>query len=348
MAVGVQKAWSLTATDNGTADTNIGYAEGQSPGSLNNAARAAMAATKGFANQITGAKTTGGSANAQTYTSDSVAAISGAYAAGMAFVFKAGYTNSGACTLNVDGVGAKSIKKGGAQAALAANDIVANGVYFVAYEASGDCFILLNPESGIVALDPLLAAIAALTTADDRMLDFTGSDTVAVVTYATVLSNIGAQASLGYTAANDSLVVKLAGSQTITGQKTMSGVDFVLDTAVGPTATGSAGFRGAPTTDKNSDYTFVLADAGMSFRHNEVSARTWTIPANASVAYPVGTTIVLINGVGSGNITLAITSDTLRRGDGTSGSGSRTIAANSICTIIKTASTEWYISGVFT
>lgn len=41
-------------------------------------------------------------------------------------------------------------------------------------------------------LDPLLTAIAALTTADDRMLDFTGTDTVAVVTYATVLSNIGA------------------------------------------------------------------------------------------------------------------------------------------------------------
>lgn len=51
-------------------------------------------------------------------------------------------------------------------------------------------------------LDALLTAIAALTTADDRMLDFTGSDTVAVVTYATVLSNIGALASSSYTAAD--------------------------------------------------------------------------------------------------------------------------------------------------
>lgn len=42
-------------------------------------------------------------------------------------------------------------------------------------------------------LDALLTAIAGLTTADDRMLDFTGTDTVAVVTYATVLTNIAAQ-----------------------------------------------------------------------------------------------------------------------------------------------------------
>lgn len=195
MAVGVQKAWSLTANSNGSADSSINFAEGQVPGSLNNSARALMAAVKGFSNQILGAKTTGGSANAQTFTSDSVAAISTAYAAGMGFVFKAGYTNSGACTFNVDGVGAKSIKKGGAQAALAANDIVANGIYFVVYEASGDCFILLNPESGLGAFQPVdatLTAFAALTTADDRMLDFTGVDTMAVVTYATVLNNIAA------------------------------------------------------------------------------------------------------------------------------------------------------------
>lgn len=41
-------------------------------------------------------------------------------------------------------------------------------------------------------LDATLTAFAALTTADDRMLDFTGDDTMAVVTYATVLNNIAA------------------------------------------------------------------------------------------------------------------------------------------------------------
>ena len=165
MAAGVQKAWSTTAASNASADANINFAEGQTPASLNNSARAEMAAVKAFANQILGALTSGGSANAQTLTSDAPGAISTAYAAGMGFVFRAGYTNSGACTLNVDGVGAKSIKKGGALAALAANDIVAGGIYFVVYQATGDCFVLLNPESGQIAAQPLdatLTAVAAL------------------------------------------------------------------------------------------------------------------------------------------------------------------------------------------
>lgn len=40
------------------------------------------------------------------------------------------------------------------------------------------------------ASDATLTAFAGLTTADNRMLDFTGVDTMAVVTYATVLTNI--------------------------------------------------------------------------------------------------------------------------------------------------------------
>ena len=184
MAAGVQKAWSTTAASNASADANINFAEGQTPASLNNSARAEMAAVKAFANQILGALTSGGSANAQTLTSDAPGAISTAYAAGMGFVFRAGYTNSGACTLNVDGVGAKSIKKGGALAALAANDIVAGGIYFVVYQATGDCFVLLNPESGQIAAQPLdatLTAVAALSWSTGKpLVQFTAADTVSL------------------------------------------------------------------------------------------------------------------------------------------------------------------------
>lgn len=203
MAVGVQKAWSVTAASNASADTNINYAEGQTPASLNNSARADMAAVKGFANQILGAKTTGGAADAQTFTSDSVAAISTAYAAGMGFVFKAGYTNTGAATLNVDGVGAKSIKKGGAQSALVAGDIVAGGIYAVYYEASGDCFILLNPEKGQIAagfqpLDATLTALAALSWASgNALVQFTAADTVSLTLAPSVTSITATTTSAG-------------------------------------------------------------------------------------------------------------------------------------------------------
>lgn len=114
----------------------------------------------------------------------------------------------------------------------------------------------------------------------------------------------------------------------------------------------AAGFRGAPMAQSgNGAITFALTDSGKTIYHDETSARTWTIPANASIAFPIGTTIILDNtGNGGGTpgaITLQITSDTLRRGDGTAGTGTRTIAANAVAAIRKTKATEWVITGSF-
>lgn len=132
------------------------------------------------------------------------------------------------------------------------------------------------------------------------------------------------------------------------------GNDIVLGaSAVAPTSIYSGGYRGAPLIGgaaSNSAITFALANAGCTAYHDEVTARTWTIPANASVAFPVGTVIIIDNtgnNGAAGTITLQITSDTLRRGDGTSGTGSRTIAAGQVAVIRKTKSTEWVITGTF-
>lgn len=189
MATGVLQAWSTTASSNGAADSAINLAEGQTPASLNDAGRAVMAGVKGWANQITGAKTSGGSANAYTFTSDSVAAVT-SLAAGRALVFVANHTNSGAATLNVDGIGATAIRKGGAQTALSANDIVANGVYHVVY--NGTYWILLNPESGAVSAQPLdatLTALAALSwSSGNALVQFTAADTVSLTLTPSVTS----------------------------------------------------------------------------------------------------------------------------------------------------------------
>ena len=117
------------------------------------------------------------------------------------------------------------------------------------------------------------------------------------------------------------------------------------------TSTLAAGFRGAPVNTQNTAYTFVLSDAGKTIYHDEATARTYTIPANGSVAYPIGTTIIIDNtgnAGAAGTVTLQITTDTLRRGDGTAGTGSRTIAASAVAVVRKTKSTEWVITGTFT
>lgn len=106
------------------------------------------------------------------------------------------------------------------------------------------------------------------------------------------------------------------------------------------------GFRNIPQNSQSAAYTAVLADSGKQIFHPsaDTTARTFTIPANSSVPYPIGTALTFINQNGAGVVTIAITSDTMRlAGAGTT--GSRTLAANGIATAIKLTATEWIISG---
>lgn len=105
-------------------------------------------------------------------------------------------------------------------------------------------------------------------------------------------------------------------------------------------------FGTMPQNSQSGPYTLALTDVGAHIFHPsaDTTGRTWTIPANASVAFPIGTAITFINQNGAGAITIAITTDTLRlAGAGTT--GSRTLAANGVATAVKVTSTEWIISG---
>jgi hypothetical protein len=110
--------------------------------------------------------------------------------------------------------------------------------------------------------------------------------------------------------------------------------------------TNAVGFKTIPQNSQSAAYTAVLADSGKHILHPsaDTTARTFTIPANGTVAYPIGTALTFINQNGAGTVTIAITSDTMRlAGAGTT--GSRTLAANGVATAIKITSTEWIISG---
>ena len=110
--------------------------------------------------------------------------------------------------------------------------------------------------------------------------------------------------------------------------------------------TNSVGYLNIPQNSQSAAYTLVLADSGKHILHPsaDTTARTFTIPANSSVAFPIGTAITFVNQNGAGTVTIAITTDTMRlAGAGTT--GSRTLAANGVATAIKITSTEWIISG---
>lgn len=114
----------------------------------------------------------------------------------------------------------------------------------------------------------------------------------------------------------------------------------VAITATGTIAADSIGFRGLPINSKTAAYELVLADAG---KHVSITTGGVTIPANASVAFPVGTVVALFNNSGSTQA-LVITTDTLRLG-GTTSTGARTLAAYGLVSLLKVTSTVWIVTG---
>ena len=108
--------------------------------------------------------------------------------------------------------------------------------------------------------------------------------------------------------------------------------------------TNKVGYLEIPQNAQTGSYTLVLADSGKSIYHAAAAAAaTYTIPANGSVAYALGTTVTFIN-MSTNNVTIAITTDTLYLA-GTGTTGSRTLAQYGVATATKMTSTTWIISG---
>jgi len=109
--------------------------------------------------------------------------------------------------------------------------------------------------------------------------------------------------------------------------------------------TNAVGFLTLPINSQSAAYTAVLADSGKIIFHpsTDANARTFTIPANSSVAYPVGTTLTFIN-MTSQVVTIAITTDTMYLSNaGTT--GSRSLSQYGSATAVKMTTTTWLISG---
>ena len=243
MSVGVY-SWSTTASSNGGADDNINFAEGMQPAALNNSARAMMAAIKAWGDALGGGITYGGSGNAYTATNNAVGAWS-AYTSGQVIALKANHTNSGAATLNVDGLGTRSIvtADGGA---LASGDLVSGGIYLLAYD--GTNFQVLNTIAGgsYQPLDATLTALAALSyTSGELFLTLTAADTFALRTITTagrdLLDDADAAAqratlSLGSaaivnTGTSGATIPLLNGNNTYSGTATFTGQVTVQGTS---------------------------------------------------------------------------------------------------------------------
>lgn len=158
-----------------------------------------------------------------------------------------------------------------------------------------------------------------------------------------------------YTGSINRQLATLDGTETLANKTisggTISAASITADNTVTTTGTigaNSPGFRGLPVAGgapKTASYTLALTDAGFDVQMNATTL-TVTIPANASVAFPIGTSIMVSN-LFAGNLTLAITTDSLFIAGTTTGGAatSRTIAQNGQVILTKKTATVWWVSG---
>ena len=98
--------------------------------------------------------------------------------------------------------------------------------------------------------------------------------------------------------------------------------------------------------DATADYTAVLDDAYQTLvPMNKATAIAFKIPTNASVAFPVGTVITVLN-KGAGTCTIsAVTSGTTTVLSAGATAASPTLAQYKSAACIKTATDTWYVVG---
>jgi hypothetical protein len=99
-------------------------------------------------------------------------------------------------------------------------------------------------------------------------------------------------------------------------------------------------------TANTTDYTAVAADQYQVIElMNKASAIAFKIPTNASVAFPVGTALTVLN-IGAGTCTIsAVTPGTTTVLSAGAVAASPTLAQYKTAVCIKTATDTWYVVG---
>ena len=169
----------------------------------------------------------------------------------------------------------------------------------------------------------------------------TGAQTYNIGTGATLAAttktiNIG-------TAGVSTSITNIAIGSAVSGSTTNLTLNGSLAVASAITSAQSVGYIGYPQNSTATGITLALTDIG---KHIYVTAtgQTITIPANSSVAFPIGTEILIVGGPTSTTTSIAITTDTLYLSSaGTT--GTRTLAAYGMARLLKVTSTTWYIRG---
>ena len=230
-----------------------------------------------------------------------------AYVTGQRFFFVAAATNTGACTLNINAIGVKSVTKNGTTA-LVAGDIAINAVTQVVYD--GTQFQLLNPASATVS--SFSAGSTGLTPSTATTGAVTLAGTLAVANGGTgQTSSTGSGAVVLST--SPTLVTPALGTPSALVATNASGTANSLNAGIGVNQTWQNPSRALSTTYTNNTGKPIMVCVGMRLTQNQtaqlnvdsiiVSSANWSqtaegrfplaaIVPNGSTYSATGTTIV--------------------------------------------------------
>jgi microcystin-dependent protein len=314
--------WSQTASSDATADSTINWAEGQAPSSVNDSARAMMAATAKYRDDIAGAIVTGGTSTAYTVSSyqvfDTLAHLNGHMIA-----FTPHTTNGATVTL-----GAKPLRTApGVE--LPAGTIIQGTPYIATYN-NGDGAFYLQGFYGSPYLIPLGAGIDywGVTTPNSSFALATGQP-ISRTTYATLFSLFGTT----YGAGDGSTTFNLPDKTGRVSAMIEASATRLTSTYFGGNSTALGAVGGGESTT----LTLAQLPTGItSFGSNSISVSSTVggIPYGAFInstsgagnTFPQTNTVGQIASTGTNSISVSSTN--------TSGSAHRTVQPTVVCNYI--------------
>ena len=225
---------------------------------------------------------------------------------------------------------------------------------FLAVPSSANLVAALTDETGtgaiVFANSPTLVTPALGTPTNLTLTSATG------LPVSTGISGLGAGVVSFLTTPSSANLAAALTDETGTGANVFATSPTLVTPVLGTPASGilssctvdgtdAVGFKNIPVNSQSVAYTTVLSDSGKVLLHPlaDTTARTFTIAANASVAYPLGTAITFVN-MSTATVTIAIATDTLYLSP--SGvTGSFSLSQYGSATAIKVTTTTWLISG---
>lgn len=157
----------------------------------------------------------------------------------------------------------------------------------------------------------------------------------------------GAGAAPATVTTGTGVLTALAVNTGSSGAFATQGGALISATTVNDTAgTGyTIGYRQMPQNNQAAagTYTLVLADDGKHVYLTGGTTNTLTVPTNASVAFPIGTVITVVNN-NSGACTITGPASSLQLANGALAT-SRTLATKGMASMVKVGTDLWYVSG---